>query len=90
MLRISLEDPDDLELPAPLPVASVPRPGGDELRSRIEGCLGRRVREVEIEVGGERTVVRGVATTWHDRQLAQHAVLKEVDGPVEFAIRVGG
>jgi hypothetical protein len=90
MLQISLEEPDDVALPGVLPVAGVSLTGGDELRSRIEGCLGRRVREVEIEVGGERTVVRGVATTWHDRQLAQHAVLKEVAGPVEFAIRVGG
>lgn len=90
MLRISLDEPiEDMPSNGMIPV-TIPQTGEHELRTRIAGCLGRRVREVEIELAGERTVVRGVSATWHDRQLAQHAVLKEVTGPIEFAIRVGG
>jgi hypothetical protein len=90
MLRISLDEPDDDLPPNSLPNGAVPKSGEHELRTRIEGCLGRHVREVEIDLAGERMVVRGVSSTWHDRQMAQHAVLKEVTGPIEFAIRVGG
>lgn len=44
------------------------------LLKRIENRTGRRVRNLSVEVGTNRVVLRGHAASYHIKQLAQHGV----------------
>jgi hypothetical protein len=68
-----------------------------ELEHYILVRTGWRVRDLSVEVRGERVVLRGRATTHFTRRLAQHAVQDvlpqlrlenalEVDNSVEFLL----
>ncbi len=41
------------------------------ITQRIVGRTGRRVRDLSIEVAAERVVLRGLADSFHVKQLAQ-------------------
>jgi hypothetical protein len=45
-----------------------------ELESHVQARTGRRVRDLAIELWPEGVVLRGRATTYHVKQLAQHGV----------------
>jgi hypothetical protein len=44
------------------------------LLKRIENRTGRRVRNLSVEVGANQVVLRGLANSYHIKQLAQHSV----------------
>ncbi len=46
----------------------------EALEQRIQARTGRRVRNLAIELMPERVVLRGQATTYYIKQLAQHGV----------------
>jgi hypothetical protein len=46
-----------------------------ELERQVSLRTGRRVRNLTVELEPERIVLRGQATTFHVKQLAQHGVL---------------
>jgi hypothetical protein len=59
------------------------------LERHIQARTGRRVRGLRVEVGTGGVVLRGLAASYHVKQLAQHGVrdlLPEV--PLENAIAV--
>lgn len=45
------------------------------LEHSIRERTGKRVRDLSIEVKGERIILRGYAKSFHVKQLAQHGVL---------------
>ncbi len=46
----------------------------DELESQVQSRTGRRVRDLAIELRPERVVLRGLASSYHVKQLAQQGV----------------
>ena len=46
----------------------------DELESQVHWRTGRRVRDLAIELRPERVVLRGLASSYHVKQLAQQGV----------------
>jgi len=46
----------------------------DELESQVRSRTGRRVRNLAIELRPERVVLRGFASSYHVKQLAQQGV----------------
>jgi hypothetical protein len=61
-----------------------------ELETHVLARTGRRVRGLAIQLHNERVVLRGQATTYHVKQLAQHGVRELLpDMPLENAIIVG-
>lgn len=46
----------------------------DQLERHIQSRTGRRVRNLAVELRPERIVLRGLAATYHVKQLAQHGV----------------
>jgi hypothetical protein len=49
-------------------------PSREELERQVAARSGRRVRYLEVEVEGGRVVLRGLACSYHVKQLAQHGV----------------
>jgi hypothetical protein len=47
-----------------------------ELERQVSLRTGRRVRNLTVELEQERIVLRGQATTYHVKQLAQHGILE--------------
>ena len=45
-----------------------------ELEQQVQVRTGRRVRQLAIEVGPERVILRGLTSTYYVKQLAQHGV----------------
>src|SRR5262249_48434702 len=45
-----------------------------ELEKSVLARTGRRVRQLAIELSPERVVLRGVAVSYHVKQLAQHGI----------------
>ena len=45
-----------------------------ELEHHIQARTGRRVRGLQVEVGTQGVVLRGLAHSYHVKQLAQHGV----------------
>jgi len=71
-----------------------------ELEHRISLRTGRRIRNLTVELRPERVVLRGLATNYYVKQLAQHGVREIlpnvclenviiVDGPHESVARNG-
>jgi hypothetical protein len=60
-----------------------------ELESQIHARTGRRVRNLSVELFSQGVVLRGHATTYHVKQLAQQGVLEVLpDVQLENAIVV--
>jgi hypothetical protein len=47
----------------------------DELERHVAVRTGRRVRNLAIELCDERVILRGQASSYHVKQLAQHGIL---------------
>ncbi len=71
-----------------------------QLEHRISQRTGRRIRNLTVELRPERVVLRGMATNYYLKQLAQHGVRELlphvslenviiVDGPHESPARAG-
>lgn len=59
------------------------------LEQRVLRLTGRRVRDLSVEVDGEEVVIRGRASSFHVKQLAQHAVREILEfAPLRNAIVV--
>jgi len=73
----------------------VPMPSDfPHLREKLETCVlartGRRVRNLAIDLAPDRVVLRGMAMTYHVKQLAQQGVRELLpDVRLENAIEVG-
>jgi hypothetical protein len=52
------------------------------LENRVQARLYGRVRHLRLDRVGDGIVLRGVARTYHAKQLAQHAVMSETDLPI--------
>jgi hypothetical protein len=53
-----------------------------ELADLVDAMLGRRVHDLRIEVRGGGIILHGRATSYHAKQLAQHAVMTVMDLPL--------
>jgi len=45
-----------------------------DLEKQVSMRTGRRVRNLAVELESERVVLRGLTSTYHIKQLAQHGV----------------
>jgi hypothetical protein len=54
----------------------------DQLAVRLEGNLAGRIRDFQLLRHDQGIVLRGLARTYHAKQLAQHAVMKETPVPI--------
>jgi hypothetical protein len=64
-------------------------PSRQELEQLIKVRTGGRVQDLRVEVGLGQVVLRGVACSYHVKQLAQHGVLDRFPGvQLENAISV--
>jgi hypothetical protein len=60
-----------------------------ELERRVRARTGRRVLNLTVELQADRVVLRGRASSYHIKQLAQHGVLELLpDVPLDNAIAV--
>jgi hypothetical protein len=46
----------------------------EELERHVSFRTGRRVKDLAVELEPERVVLRGLTTTYHIKQLAQHGI----------------
>jgi hypothetical protein len=60
-------------------VASVTR---DHLESQVQQRLGSRIRDLRVLVRPDGLILQGRATTYHAKQLAQHAAMELADRPI--------
>lgn len=61
-----------------------------DLERSVQDHTSRRVRDLAVEVRPERVVLRGHATTYYVKQLAQHGIREVLpDVSLENAIVVG-
>ncbi len=63
-------------------------PADEALVQRITRRLQRRVRNLRVAINEVETTVSADAGSWHDRQLIEQAVMKEVGGSVRIEVRV--
>jgi hypothetical protein len=54
----------------------------DQLENRVQGRLCGRVQNLRLCFHDTGIVLRGLAHTYHDKQLAQHVVMTETDLPI--------
>lgn len=52
------------------------------MENRIQHQLGKRIRDLRLEIRHSGIVLKGRARTYHARQLAQHAVCAATDVPI--------
>lgn len=52
------------------------------LESRLQARLAGRVRNLQLKLHAGGLVLRGLARTFHAKQLAQHAVMSESELPI--------
>ena len=61
----------------------------ERIHQRILRRLNDRVRDLEVQVAGDRIILRGRCATYYSKQLAQHAALGAIeDESLENAIEV--
>lgn len=53
-----------------------------ELATRVQVCLGARVRDFQLVVLQDGLILRGRAESFHVKQLAQHAVMQAAAAPI--------
>lgn len=63
-------------------------PADEALVQRITRRLQRRIRNLRVAINDVETTVTADAGSWHDRQLIEQAVMKEVGGSVRIEVRV--
>ena len=56
--------------------------GTTELEMHVRCRLSGRVRQLELQILDAGVTLRGRATTYHAKQLAQHAVMEMTDLPI--------
>ena len=54
----------------------------ENLEMQLQQRLGSRVRELRVLVRHDGVVLKGWASTYHAKQLAQHAVMDLIDLPI--------
>jgi hypothetical protein len=54
----------------------------DQLETSVLHQVGGRVRDLQLSVRDGGIVLRGVARTFHAKQVAQHAVMRNTDIPI--------
>ena len=54
----------------------------DHLENRLQAKLSGRVRDLQVLLRDRGIVLRGIARTYHAKQLAQHAVMTETQLPI--------
>ena len=54
----------------------------EHLETRLQARLSGRVRDFQLRCEKSGLILRGVARTYHAKQLAQHAVMMETDVPI--------
>jgi hypothetical protein len=57
-------------------------PQGDSLEILMQRRLGNRIRDLRVLVRPEGVILRGRATTYHAKQLAQHAAMELTNLPI--------
>jgi hypothetical protein len=58
-------------------------PSADEcLESLVQRRLGSRVRDLRVVVRRDGVILQGRATTYHAKQLAQHAAMELASMPI--------
>ncbi len=55
-------------------MGALPKPLDELLAEKVLAKTGRRVQNLAVEVLGETVVLRGKASSFHVKQLAQHGV----------------
>ena len=55
-------------------MSALPKPLDQLLTDKIQDRTGRRVHNLAVEVAGETVVLRGKASSFHVKQLAQSGV----------------
>lgn len=55
-------------------MSQIPHPLQNELESRVNTRTGRRVRNLAVEMRPERVVLRGFASSYYVKQLAQQGI----------------
>ncbi len=55
-------------------MGALPKPLDELLAEKVLAKTGRRVQYLAVEVLGETVVLRGKASSFHVKQLAQHGV----------------
>lgn len=58
------------------------RPREEYLESLVQRRLGSRIRDLHIEMRPDGLVLQGRTSTYHSKQLAQHAALELAGIPV--------
>jgi hypothetical protein len=66
----------------PATLASEANSDLDQLENRLQARLSGRVRHLRVFLRDCGIVLRGVARTYHAKQLAQHAVMTETELPI--------
>ncbi len=54
----------------------------DHLENRVQARLSGRIRDLRLHLQDHGIVLRGIAKTYHAKQLAQHAVMAESHLPI--------
>ena len=54
----------------------------DHLENRVQARLSGRVRNLRLLLHDAGIILRGLARTYHAKQLAQHAVMTETQLPI--------
>jgi len=54
----------------------------DQIETRLQGQLSGRIRDLTLVYRQPGVILRGFARTYYAKQLAQHALMREVDLPI--------
>jgi hypothetical protein len=54
----------------------------EQLQARVQSRLGGRVRELQVVRLDDGLVLKGQTRTFHEKQLAQHALMKATRRPI--------
>lgn len=54
----------------------------EQLESLMQRRLGNRIRDLRVEVSADGIVLQGRTTTYHAKQLAQHAAMELSNLPI--------
>ena len=57
-------------------------PEEERLENLLQSRLGGRIRDLRVQLLGTGLVLRGRATTYHAKQLAQHAAMELSEHPI--------
>jgi hypothetical protein len=66
----------------PTTLASEAKSDLDQLENRVQAKLSGRICHLQVFLRDYGIVLRGLARTYHAKQLAQHAVMTETELPI--------